>query len=208
MPYTSQNHAYGPTPGRPDGSSEATPYPPTRSRIEQAEGRKRVWTAPNGMTVVLPLRILAWEDHPITGERSWTASAVVDLLGGKPWLTSLELHADDGMQEERLQNEFRWSTPREIVTHWIPEQLALGNDPLALEPPTKWWLVEGRYNLTDEFLGQVAKDYLRYGRGYAKAMASDYATTERTIRSWVQKARERGILGSSLGPGKHGSADK
>ena len=92
--------SYGPTPARTSDAGTDTPYPATRARIEQAEGRKRVWTAPNGTTVVLPLRILAWEDHPITGERSWTANAVVDLLGGKPWLTSLEIHADDGMQEE------------------------------------------------------------------------------------------------------------
>ena len=206
MASTDSTHRNNPLPDRSSAGNAETPYPPIRSSIERAEGRKRVWTAPNGTTVVLPLRILAWEDHPITGERSWTVNAVVDLLGGKPLLTSLEIHADDGLQEERLQNEFRWSTAREIVTHWIPEQLELGNDPLAMEPPTKWSLVEGRYNLTDEFLDQVAQEYQRHGRGYAKAMASDYATTERTIRSWVQKARERGILGSSLGPGKHGSA--
>lgn len=65
-------------------------------------------------------------------------------------------------------------------------------------------MLDGRRELTDEFLAAIAAEYLRLGRGYAKPMSISYRTTERTIKSWIDRARERGILGPSPGRGKLG----
>jgi len=177
---------------------------PTHSAVAQAEGRKRTWTAPNGASVVLPVLVSAWEDHEITGERMWTITARVDLIDKVPRPTDLHVNAPDGLEVERLQRDLRWATPTDIVTAWVPEILAGGGDPFRLEPPIDWWMLEGRRELTDEFLAEVSAEYLRLGRGYAKPMAIQYRTTERTIKSWIDKARERGILGPSAGRGRLG----
>ena len=41
---------------------------------------------------------------------------------------------------------------------------------------------------------QVARDYLAIGRGYATAMSIEHGVSPRTVVSWVEKARQRGIL--------------
>jgi hypothetical protein len=175
-----------------------------RSRVEPAEGRKRSWVAPSGQPVTLPLTVSAWEDHPITGERMWTVTARVELIDKRPQTTDVSVRAEDGLDVERLQREFRWKTPADIVSVWVPDVLAAGGDLGELEPPSNWWTTEGRHELSDEFLAQIAEEYLRLGRGYAKQMAITYRTGERTVRSWVDKARERGILGPAPGKGRIG----
>jgi transposase-like protein len=57
--------------------------------------------------------------------------------------------------------------------------------------------------LTDEFLEGIVKAYLESGRGYAKKIAVIRGVSERTVVSWIQKARERGIL-SKTRPGSRG----
>lgn len=84
---------------------------------------------------------------------------------------------------------------------------AAGRDPFAKRPPSNWWIAETRYKLTDDFLTTIADRYLKLGRGYVKTLAAEYSTSPRTVRSWIDKARERGILGPSVGQGKIGAVD-
>ena len=48
--------------------------------------------------------------------------------------------------------------------------------------------------LTDQFLEDIAREYLSIGRGYARAIAAERHVSERTVVSWVEKARKQGIL--------------
>jgi transposase len=57
--------------------------------------------------------------------------------------------------------------------------------------------------LSDPFLEEIAREYLRIGRGYARAIASERHVSERTVVSWVEKARRRGIL-TRVPPGSFG----
>jgi hypothetical protein len=145
-----------------------------------------------------------WEEDPYADEQVWSVTARVDLANKVPATVSVCVEAEDGIDAERLQREFRWQTPADIVRVWLPSVLATGASLDELEPPHDWWFLEGKQRLSDEFLEEIAAEYKRQGRGYAKPMAIKYHTTERTVRSWIDKARERGILGAALGPGKFG----
>ena len=48
--------------------------------------------------------------------------------------------------------------------------------------------------LGDAFLEDVARQYLAIGRGYARAIAAERHVSQRTVVSWIEKARRRGIL--------------
>lgn len=176
----------------------------TRSSVRPGDGKTRRWAAPNGQAVPFPLIVTAWEDHPVLHERLWTVSAKVDLVDRRPSVVDVHFLAEDGLDLDRLQRDFRWKAPVELVTVWVPDVLAAGGDFTELEPPADWWTPDIRHELTDDFLGEIADEYLRQGRGYAKAMAIKYRTTERTIRSWVDKARQRGVLGPAPGRGRIG----
>ena len=55
----------------------------------------------------------------------------------------------------------------------------------------------GDAHLTDEFLEDVARQYVIIGRGYSNALAERYQVTPRTVVGWIEKARARGILSST-----------
>lgn len=57
--------------------------------------------------------------------------------------------------------------------------------------------------LTDTFLEEIAREYLSIGRGYARAIAAERRVSERTVVSWVEKARKQGIL-TRVRPGSYG----
>jgi hypothetical protein len=176
-----------------------------RSRLEAAPGeRRRAWKAPNGQTVVLPLLVTAWEPHPLTGEYLWKVTARVDLVDRKPQTVEVLVSTPDGLDTALLQRDFRWATPADVVTQWAPTLLAEGRDPFTEEPPRDGWSAFERQELTDEFLRQIGAEYLELGRGYTSALAAKYGTTPRTVRSWVEKARERGLLGAAPKRGKTG----
>lgn len=176
-----------------------------RSSVTTGEGPQRRWASPHGQAVPFPLVISAWEEHPVLGERLWTVTTSVTLVDRRPTVVDVHVTALDGVDVDWLQREFRWKAPVEIATVWVPDVIAAGGDFTALEPPADWWRPEGRHELTDEFLAEIAEEYLRQGRGYAKAMAGRYRTSERTIRSWIDKARQRGVLGPAPGKGKAGA---
>ena len=58
---------------------------------------------------------------------------------------------------------------------------------------------------SDEFLEEIAQQYLAVGRGYAEVIASERGVARRTVVSWVEKARKRGIL-SATKPGSSGGS--
>ena len=136
-------------------------------------------------------------------------TAVVDLHGGQPRLTGLAIDSDHGLDHVRLQREFRWATPLDIVRRAVPALLARGIDPFEYDFPADGYPTAadlGRprgWALTDDFLEEIAYRYLELGRGYAQAIAFERGVAPRTAISWVEKARARGIL-SRVPPGSHG----
>ncbi len=99
-----------------------------------------------------------------------------------------------------LQREFRWASPLNAVTGILPRLIAAGSDPFAADLPVTGFPAVAvqpllrRRVLTDEFLTTIAREYLARGRGYAASLAEEYVVTPRTVVSWVEKARTRGIL--------------
>ena len=108
--------------------------------------------------------------------------------------------APAGLDLAALQRDFLWASPLAVVTGLLPELIAAGSDPFAAEFPVSGFPavasqpVRRRGILSDEFLTTIAREYLARGRGYAQSMATDYFVTPRTVVSWVEKARARGLL--------------
>ena len=55
----------------------------------------------------------------------------------------------------------------------------------------------------ETFLEAIVARYLALGRGYAKAIAVERNVSPRTVVSWIEKARARGILTATT-PGSFG----
>ena len=179
------------------------------SRVTPAEGARHPWTTA-GVTVDLPV-IVDWVlIDPSTGEESVRIEARIDLVGDKPELVEMTFAAPAGLDVGELQREFRWSSPLAVVTGILPRVIAAGGDPFALGIPINGFPavaiqpVRRRGNLTDEFLTTIAREYLARGRGYAGSLAHEYFVTPRTVVSWDEKARTRGILSAPPGPGAVG----
>jgi hypothetical protein len=184
--------------------------PGTSSRINRLPGRpKQRWTADNGQVIELPLLFDLVHVDPDTLDELWRVEATVDLVGGELALCRMVIQGDAGLDTLRLQREFRWLTPLDAVRRIVPAMLADGLDPFEQDFPFTGYphvarqrdLVNGR--LTDEFLEDIATEYLAWGRGYAKRMADEHQVSRRTAVGWVVKARERGIL-SGVRPGQYG----
>jgi hypothetical protein len=188
--------------------SEKRP-PGLSSRVKRARGEQVFWDAPGGVRVELPVTVDVVFVDLGDGARDWSAVARVDLLDGLPGLTSVKVERRRGLFPDVLQQQFRWSSPLDVVTLTIPKLLALGIDPFSYHYPTDGfpeaaYLARGAYTrLTDAFLEEVAVRYLVLGRGYAAAIAEEHNVSRRTAISWVEKARKRGIL-SSPGAGSVG----
>jgi hypothetical protein len=82
----------------------------------------------------------------------------------------------------------------------VPSLLARGIDPFQHDYATVGYpdaADPGRARsreLSAAFLEEVARRYLDLGRGYADELAAEYSVSRRTVISWVEKARQRGIL--------------
>jgi hypothetical protein len=159
--------------------------------------------------VDLPVVLDLVHVDPATRAEVWRIEATVDLVDGEPALCHLELRGDQGLDVLRLQREFRWATPLDAACRIAPAMLADGLDPFEQDFPFTGYphvarqrdLVDGR--LTDEFLEDVATEYLSWGRGYAQRMADEHRVSRRTVVGWIVKARERGIL-TQVRPGQYG----
>ena len=75
-----------------------------------------------------------------------------------------------------------------------PVVIAAGSDPLTEPVPMQFWAPPGRQDLTSGFLEEIAQQYHELGYGYANILARKYATTPRTVRSWVDRAKKIGII--------------
>jgi hypothetical protein len=178
------------------------------SRVRRVRGERHPWTAPNGQVVDLPVVVDLLE---LDDDRSvvWKVEATIDLRDDVPALVRLQFVSAHGIDTEAVQREFRWATPVDIVSVTIPELLSVGIDPLTYDYPVAGYptaaLVEraAPVRLTDEFLIEIAHRYVRLGRGYAATIARQRNVSPRTVVSWVEKARERGIL-SATTPGAVG----
>ncbi len=152
------------------------------------------------MTVDLPV-VVDWVNvDPETGAEQVRIEARIDLVDGQPEIVSMSLVSPIGLNLVTLQRDFRWSSPLEVVTGLVPRLIAEGTDPFAVNLPVTDFPaaaiqpVRSRRALSDEFLTTVAREYLVRGRGYAASLAEEYYVSPRTVVSWVEKARARGLL--------------
>lgn len=178
------------------------------SRARVASGPHHRWRAGNGELLTLPIII----DYVVTdGDGvALRIEAIIDVRRGQLITASMNLWSRDGLDVERLQREFRWRTPLEIAGRLIPRMLAHGRDPYGEDLPVSGFpeAASGTRRrpgeLSDEFLAEIAAEYLRIGRGYARRMALERDVSPRTVVSWVVKARQRGILTPAPGKGRAG----
>lgn len=178
----------------------ALPRPPgISSRITPATGRRHPWST-QGATIDLPLLVdWVWVE-PATGEERIRIEATVDLVGSAPAVVGMSFDAPTGLDLPTLQREFRWATPLEVVTGLLPRLLRDGVDPYAVNVPITGFPAAAlqpmrrRRHLSDEFLEMIAREYLIRGRGYAASLSREYFVSPRTVISWVEKARARGML--------------
>lgn len=136
--------------------------------------------------------------------------ATIDLVDGAPAMTRFVADAAEGLDIVRLQREFRWSTPIDVVTRLVPAILVEGGDPFDHDYPVDGFpevidsaIGPANRALSDEFLEGIAREYLSLGRGYARRIADSRGVSRRTVVSWIEKARQRGIL-TTEGAGNHG----
>jgi len=179
------------------------------SRFVRADGPRHPWTT-GEVTVDLPV-IVDWvETDPTTGDEAVRINARVDLVEGEPQIVQMSLVAPAGLDVAALQREFRWASPLNAVMGIMPRLIASGSDPFATDLPLTGFPavavqpIRHRRTLTDEFLTTITREYLARGRGYAASLAQEYFVTPRTVVSWVEKARVRGILSTPPTPGATG----
>lgn len=169
------------------------------SRFVRADGPRHPWTT-GEVTVDLPVIVHWVHTDPATGDEAVRINARVDLVEGEPQIVQMYLVAPAGLDLAVLQRNFRWATPLNAVMGIMPRLIASGSDPFAAELPLTGFPavavqpIRRRRILTDEFLTTIAREYLVRGRGYAASLAREYFVTPRTVVSWVEKARARGIL--------------
>ena len=179
------------------------------SRFIRAEGPRHRWTT-GEVTIDLPV-VVDWVlVDPDTGEETVRVEARVDLIGDKPQIVKMSFAAPGGLDLAALQRDFRWASPLTAVTGILPQLIAMGTDPFSFDLPVSGFPAVAiqplRRNavLTDEFLITIAREYLTRGRGYAASLAQEYFVTPRTVVSWVEKARARGILSAPPSSGSAG----
>lgn len=73
---------------------------------------------------------------PQTRELAYRIAATVDLVDGSPALISRRTVAPRGLDVVRLQREFRWASPLDVVTRSVPVLVKRGLDPFSDDLPT------------------------------------------------------------------------
>ena len=177
-----------------------TDRPGVTSRVRPAPGRKRMWHISDTLSFPLPVIVDHSGVDPETGEQQWLIEATIDLVEEAPAIVRMDVRVPGGLDAHRLQREFRWASPLEVVRVTVPQLLAKGIDPFDYDLPLTGFPeaadVSGPSNepLGDAFLEDIARQYLAIGRGYAREIAAERHVSQRTVVSWVEKARRRGIL--------------
>ena len=183
--------------------------PGITSRIRPAPGRKRWWRIPPDHTFPLPVNVDHLSVDPDTGHVNWCIEATIDLVDGEPALVRMDARARTGLDPYRMQRDFRWASPLEVVRLGVPALLERGIDPFEFDLPLTGFPEAASLGRplnaphTEEFLEQIAREYLTIGRGYARTIAAERHVSERTVVSWVEKARRQGIL-TRVRPGSYG----
>ena len=163
------------------------------------EPRTGVWTSPSGVAVPMPIGIdlvMIGDD----GRMVWLVDTVVDQRQGQLVLLTARFESANGLDPKNLQLNFRWQTPIDITTHLLPTliggsrplheiYLPLDGYPEVILPNSRPYMP-----LTDEFLGAIVRNKRFLGRGYAKTLAAEKGVSVRTVVSWVEKAKKRGII--------------
>lgn len=179
--------------GRPPGRS---------SRVRPETGvPAQTWLSPSGTPVQLPA-IVDLVEIDDAGQLNWSVEATIGLRDDQPVLLRICIEAGEnaphGLDTMDLQHHFRWNTPVEIVTRLLPHIIEQGGDPYDVDYPQVSFPEVTRprpgHRLTNEFLVDVARDYLAAESPYAETLARRYNVAPRTIVSWVEKARRRGLL--------------
>lgn len=159
-----------------------------------------MWRIADGVSFALPVIVDHMSIDPETGQLDWLVEATIDLTDGEPALVLMSARAPGGMDPFRMQREFRWASPLDVVRVGIPELLERGIDPFDFDLPLTGFPHAAHLKrpsnaqLSDGFLEDIAREYLALGRGYTRAIAAERQVSERTVVSWVEKARRRGIL--------------
>jgi len=170
------------------------------SRVHRTSGPHQTWWATSSIPIELPV-IVTWTRPPVHSE------SIIDLVGGRPCLISVVVSGRP-LDALALQQRFRWHSPLEVVTGIMPQLIAIGEDPYTTMLPLYGYpaiaMQPHPNQLSDEFLRTIATEYLIRGRGYARSLAKDYVVSERTVVSWIEKARFRRILSAPPAPGAHG----
>lgn len=179
------------------------------SRFVRADGPRHPWTT-GEVSVDLPVIVTWVQTDQATGEELVRIEARIDLVDDKPEIVEMALTARAGLDLATLQRDFRWASPLNAVTGILPELIAAGSDPYEFDLPVTGFPAAAikplrrRGVLSDEFLTAIAREYLTRGRGYATSLAHEYFVTPRTVVSWVEKARARGILSAPPSSGSAG----
>ena len=166
-------------------STEQTGY---RWKVMPASGKLRKWEH-EGTTVRLPVTAL----FEFPGKLSITVD--IDLVAGEPQMTSMALSSRKGLDAQHLQRDFRWATPLRLVVQYLVARDD-GTDKLygKWQRPTAQAPFVEPNELDDDFLEQVARDYLDAGTRYSRVLADKYGVAPRSVIRWIDLARKRGIL--------------
>lgn len=183
--------------------------PGITSRLSRIDGSEQLWPLPCGGALPFPAVLDVQSVDPLTGALEWRIEAHLMLIDGEPKMTAVQVRNPSGIDPDYMQIFFRWRTPLDVVQSLIPELVKCGIDPFEYDYPMKGYpdsanLTRHRLTrLTDDFLRDIAEQYRKIGRGYAASIAQEHGVSRRTVVSWVEKARQRGILGKTR-PGKLG----
>jgi hypothetical protein len=159
--------------------------------------------------VDLPVTV-DWVSAGAAGCADIRIEATIDLVDAVPQIVEMTFQAPTGLDPTALQRDFRWASPLEVVTGLMPALLDAGIDPFDTDLPlTGFPAVATRPRarqriLSDQFLTTIAREYTLRGRGYAASLAEEYVVSPRTVVSWIEKARTRGLLTRPATPGAVG----
>ena len=178
------------------------------SRVTRAPGPRHPWPVAD-VVVDLPVTV-DWVSAGAAGCADLRIEATIDLVDAVPQIVEMTFQAPTGLDPTALQRDFRWASPLEVVTGLMPALLDAGIDPFDTDLPlTGFPAVATRPRarqriLSDQFLTTIAREYTLRGRGYAASLAEEYVVSPRTVVSWIEKARTRGLLTRPATPGAVG----
>jgi hypothetical protein len=181
----------------------------TTSRLLRLGAAQHEWKLPFGGYLPFPLLLDIQHVDEDTKCLDWRVEAHLDLVNGEPAVTAFHIVNAKGIDLGHMQAFFRWQTPLDVVRILVPELVRLGKDPFRHEYPVDGYPDAATLTshpltpLSDEFLHEIVRQYRTLGRGYAPIIAKQRGVSRRTVVSWIEKARRRGILGKTR-PGKFG----